>query len=118
MNSRKLILIFLCIGALEAYSDEKAFVCRFSDSPEREDSYWLTLIINTKQKYLRFGDIIYNESFINSDLYVEAIVADNEEWVNSNIQFNKITGETIRRQIGNASFAVFYDCKATSKLLD
>ena len=105
------MIIFLSFGA---EAKENVFICNYSNS-SGINKVEFTLIINTKLKYLRFGDARYDEDFQITDLYIEAGLKNDPDFGNGSISFNNITGELIRESGGGNR--LFYKCRKTSKLV-
>ena len=105
------MIIFLSFGAV---AKENVFICNFSNS-SGINKIEFTLLINTKLKYLRFGDARYDEDFQITDLYIEASMKNDSDFGNGSISFNNITGELMRKSGGGNR--LFYKCRKTSKLV-
>lgn len=111
---KHILLTLMVFGSFEAFAKENVFICDYSNS-SGPNIVEFTLIINTKLKYLRFGDAKYDEDFKITDLYIKASRKNDLDFDDQSISFNNITGEVARR---TNTLSWFYKCQQTSKLVE
>ena len=104
----------MVFGSFGAFAKENVFICNYSNS-SGANKVEFTLIINTKLKYLRFGDAKYDEDFKVTDLYIKASRKNDLDFDGQSISFNNVTGEVARR---TSTLSWFYKCQKTSKFVE
>tara|TARA_Y100001935_G_C17260904_1_gene486321 strand:+ start:208 stop:546 length:339 start_codon:yes stop_codon:yes gene_type:complete len=110
----KNILVTLMLwSSFGVFADEYYFVCNELDDDLEITSYEKVLIINTKEKYIKFNNVKHADYFKNTDLIVEASDLESIAENGSILNFDKISGRLTHYFYG----VNFYKCTKANKLI-
>jgi hypothetical protein len=103
----------ILFGSFEVFADEYYFVCNELDNDLEITSYEKVLIINTKEKYMKFNNVKHTGYFKNTDLIVEASYLESIAENGSIVNFEKISGKLVHYYNG----VNFFKCTKANKMM-
>ena len=110
---KNIFVVFILVGSFGVFADEYYFVCNELDDDLKITSYEKVLIINTKEKYMKFNDVKHTGYFKNTDLIVEASYLESTAENGSILNFEKITGKLVHYFYG----VNFFKCTKVNKMM-
>ena len=110
---KKLLALLLLFGSFGVFADEYYFICNELDNDLEITSYKKVLIINTKEKYMKFNNVKHTGYFKNTDLIVEASYDESISENGSIVNFEKISGRLTHYFYGMN----FFQCTKANKMM-